>query len=96
MVAFWLYVASFKVIHLGSLRSYLSIKWNSLAVAAQDKDKRKMSEKLTREKVGDKLKQIYADIVAEPVPDRFVDLIEQLESGEDTNENSKKQSKSER
>jgi hypothetical protein len=33
--------------------------------------------------VGSKLKQLYADIVAEPVPDRFIDLIEKLGSDDE-------------
>lgn len=31
------------------------------------------------QKVGDKLKQVYSDIASEPVPDRFIDLINQLD-----------------
>ena len=29
--------------------------------------------------IGEKLKEVYADIVHEPVPDRFLDLLNQLE-----------------
>lgn len=33
-------------------------------------------------KLGEKLKEVYADVVNEPVPDRFVDLLNQLEQSE--------------
>lgn len=33
-------------------------------------------------KLGQKLKEVYADVVNEPVPDRFVDLLNQLENSE--------------
>lgn len=51
------------------------------AVVPKSEKQTRKAEKLTREKVGNKLKQLYADVVAEPVPDRFMDLIEQLDSG---------------
>ena len=35
--------------------------------------------KLIRQQVGAKLKQLYADVMSEPIPDRFKDLIEELE-----------------
>ncbi|MFD0916485.1 NepR family anti-sigma factor [Pseudahrensia aquimaris] len=31
-------------------------------------------------KIGEKLKEAYADVVNEPVPDRFLDLLNQLEA----------------
>jgi len=46
-------------------------------------------EKLTRQQVGNKLKQVYADIVAEPVPDRFTDLLDQLESEQNSSEDTR-------
>ena len=51
-------------------------------VPKTDKNSKK-AEKLTRDRVGTKLKELYANVVAEPVPDRFMDLIEQLESSAD-------------
>ena len=45
-----------------------------------DKDKfPKDLNDVTSKKLGDKLKQVYSDIASEPVPDRFIDLINQLE-----------------
>jgi hypothetical protein len=37
------------------------------------------SGKLVRQQVGAKLKQLYADVMSEPIPDRFKDLIDELE-----------------
>lgn len=37
------------------------------------------SGKLIRQQVGAKLKQLYADVLSEPIPDRFRDLIEVLD-----------------
>ncbi len=31
-----------------------------------------------QEKLGDKLKEAYSDVINEPVPDRFLDLLNQL------------------
>lgn len=33
-------------------------------------------------RLGDKLREVYSDVVNEPVPDRFVDLLNQLEQSE--------------
>ncbi len=33
-----------------------------------------------QEKIGEKLKEAYADVLEAPVPDRFLDLLEKLES----------------
>ena len=52
------------------------------AVVPKGEKRSRSGDKLTRQQVGNRLKQVYADIVSEPVPDRFLDLIEQLESGE--------------
>lgn len=35
---------------------------------------------MIHQRLGKKLNQVYADIVAEPVPDRFLELIEKLGS----------------
>ena len=43
------------------------------------------SSRRVQERVGKKLKQVYADVAAEPIPDRFLDLIKQLESDNTTN-----------
>ena len=32
-------------------------------------------------KLGQKLQEAYADVIAEPVPDRFVQLLDELEAG---------------
>lgn len=47
---------------------------------AFDKDKpdKELNDFVSR-KVGDKLRQVYSDIASEPVPDHFIDLINQLE-----------------
>jgi hypothetical protein len=37
------------------------------------------SGNLIRKQVGAKLKQLYADVMSEPIPDRFKELIDQLE-----------------
>lgn len=37
------------------------------------------SGKLIRQQVGAKLKQLYSDVLSEPIPDRFRDLIEVLD-----------------
>jgi hypothetical protein len=48
--------------------------------------------KLIRQQVGAKLKQLYADVMSEPIPDRFKDLIEELEPGwEDSDTRKSKQ-----
>lgn len=31
-------------------------------------------------RLGDKLKEVYADVLSEPVPDRFLDLLAQLDA----------------
>jgi len=41
-----------------------------------------------QEKLGQKLKEVYADVVNEPVPDRFLDLLNQLEKAEKTDKKS--------
>jgi len=48
------------------------------AVAAKDDDRSGKGERLIHQRIGKKLNQVYADIVAEPVPDRFLELIEKL------------------
>ena len=44
----------------------------------KDKSTRELSDIVSR-KVGDKLRQVYSDIASEPVPDHFIDLLNQLE-----------------
>ena len=41
-----------------------------------------------QEKLGLKLKEVYADVVNEPVPDRFLDLLNQLEEAEQSDKKS--------
>jgi hypothetical protein len=53
------------------------------AVVPKSEKQNRKGDKLTRQQVGSKLKQLYADIVAEPVPDRFIDLIEKLGSDDE-------------
>lgn len=36
----------------------------------------------SRDVIGEKLKDVYADIVNQPVPDRFRELLDQLEAGD--------------
>lgn len=48
------------------------------AVVPKSEKQSRKGDKLTRQQVGGKLKQLYADIVAEPVPDRFIELLDQL------------------
>lgn len=55
------------------------------AVVPKSEKQSRKGDKLTRQQVGSKLKQLYAHIVAEPVPDRFVELIEKL-GGDDAEE----------
>jgi hypothetical protein len=50
---------------------------------AKDEDRSGKGEKLIRQRIGKKLNQVYADILAEPVPDRFLDLIEKLDTESD-------------
>jgi hypothetical protein len=45
--------------------------------------------KLIRQQVGAKLKQLYADVMSEPIPDRFKELIEILEPEWDNSETPK-------
>jgi hypothetical protein len=47
---------------------------------AKDEDRSGKGEKLIRQRIGKKLNQVYADILAEPVPDRFLELIEKLDT----------------
>ena len=47
-------------------------------VIDKDKSANDLNDVISQ-KVGDKLKQVYSDIAAEPVPDRFIDLINQLD-----------------
>jgi hypothetical protein len=47
-------------------------------VAAKDEERSGRSERLIHQRIGKKLNQVYADIAAEPVPDRFLELIEKL------------------
>jgi len=37
-------------------------------------------EATVQAELGKKLQQVYSDVIAEPVPDRFLDLLNQLES----------------
>jgi hypothetical protein len=55
-------------------------EWKQNFAMAADKDSSSKSTKFVHERVGKKLKQVYADVAAEPIPDRFLDLIKQLES----------------
>ncbi len=48
------------------------------------------ANKVINQQVGNKLKQIYADIVAEPVPDRLIDLLDQLESNNNIDDEPKR------
>ncbi len=41
-----------------------------------------------QEKLGQKLKEVYADVVNEPVPDRFLDLLNQLEKSDNPDKKS--------
>jgi hypothetical protein len=52
------------------------------AVVPKSEKQSRKGDKLTRQQVGSKLKQLYADIVAEPVPDRFKELLDQLGADE--------------
>jgi hypothetical protein len=52
------------------------------AVVPKSEKQSRKGDKLTRQQVGSKLKQLYADIVSEPVPDRFLELIEKLGAAE--------------
>jgi hypothetical protein len=45
--------------------------------------------KLIRQQVGAKLKQLYADVMSEPIPDRFKDLIDELEPERETSDRRK-------
>jgi len=56
------------------------------AVVPKSEKRSRKGDKLTRQQVGNRLKQVYADIVSEPVPDRFMDLIDQLDSGKEENQ----------
>jgi hypothetical protein len=48
------------------------------AVVPKSEKQSRKGDKLTRQQVGSKLKQLYADVVAEPVPDRFLELLDKL------------------
>ncbi|CAN5386323.1 hypothetical protein BH10PSE7_BH10PSE7_29040 [soil metagenome] len=43
------------------------------------------AQQLVQDELGTKLRQFYADMVDEPVPDRFLELLKQLESSKDRN-----------
>jgi Anti-sigma factor NepR len=43
-------------------------------------------DRATQERIGDHLRAMYDDLMQQPVPDRFVDLLSRLEGGEDTND----------
>ena len=43
------------------------------------------AQQLVQDELGTKLRQFYADMVDEPVPDRFVELLKQLEISKDRN-----------
>ena len=57
-----------------------------------DKDKsiRELNDVVSR-KVGDKLRQVYSDIASEPVPDHFIDLINQLDKQKNKQQENGKQ-----
>ncbi|MEN0040272.1 MAG: NepR family anti-sigma factor [Pseudomonadota bacterium] len=38
--------------------------------------------------LGKKLQQVYSDIISEPVPDRFLNLLEQLEESSNSDKSS--------
>lgn len=40
----------------------------------------------TRDAIGEQLKNAYADILSEPVPDRFRELLDRLEAGDASEE----------
>lgn len=48
----------------------------------------KKSEDVVHQNIGKSLKKVYADILVEPVPDKFLDLLDKLDS-ENTSENQK-------
>jgi hypothetical protein len=36
---------------------------------------------IVQDEIGAKLRQLYSDMAQEPVPDRFIELLKQLEQG---------------
>jgi hypothetical protein len=43
-------------------------------------------DRATQERIGDHLRAMYDDLMQQPVPDRFVDLLSRLEGGKDSND----------
>jgi hypothetical protein len=42
-------------------------------------------DKLSQGRIGDQLRAMYDDLMQQPVPDRFTDLLDQLEKATSTN-----------
>jgi hypothetical protein len=59
------------------------------AVVPKDEKRSRLGEKLVPQRIGKKLCQVYAEIVAEPIPDRFIQIIEKLEVEEKRRHRSK-------
>jgi len=53
-------------------------------VTGPQKDKTPDGEDAVNEQIGAKLRQVYSEVAAEPVPDRFAELLKQLGEATET------------
>jgi Anti-sigma factor NepR len=57
------------------------------ATMGEDDDTGSLLSPVVQEVIGSKLRRIYAEVVAEPLPPKFGDLLKQLSRTSDTEEN---------
>ena len=58
-------------------------------MTSDDKDGKRKRGKLSpdaQDKIGEKLRDMYDSVITEPVPDKFLDLLENLEKAEQIQE----------
>ena len=48
-------------------------------------------DRTAQTRIGDKLRSMYADLVQQPVPDRFTELLSQLQESDDIADGAEKQ-----
>lgn len=53
-------------------------------VRAMNKDVQKKNDPILTTAIGQQLKRLYEDVAQEPIPDRFVSLLEELEKKSET------------
>ncbi|MEL6505074.1 MAG: NepR family anti-sigma factor [Pseudomonadota bacterium] len=62
---------------------------NGTATTMNDEDEKPGLDSETQAQLGKKLKEAYADVINEPVPDRFKDLLDQLAASSPNDEKKK-------